>query len=116
MNRQEAIQEQIDHIMDTFDFKACILMLKALIEDGHGYPESWVEDGEIIEYEMRATARRCMKYAATDGQSGVSYFTSYLKEGEDHEGPWVKIDLYFGERNYGDGTSYEKTTTTTTVS
>lgn len=112
MNRQEAIQEQIDTILDNFDFKACEVMLKAMVQCDHSYPENWVEDGEIVESEMRATARRCMKDSVIDGYAGISYFTSYFSEGEDDDGPWVKIDLYFGERTYHDGTSYEKTTTT----
>lgn len=112
MNRQEAIQEQIDDIMDMFDFRACCQMLEALIKAGRSYPEDWVDGEDVPEYILRQAARACMKEAVKEGYAGHSYFNAYFNEGEDDNGPWVKIDLYFGERTYNDGTSYEKTTTT----
>lgn len=115
MNRQEAIQKQIDEIMDTFDFQAVLKVLEAYKAVGRGYPSSWVDYGEFKEYLIRSAARECMKQAAIHGFAGHSYFSSYLHEGKDHEGPWVKIELYFGDRTYNDGISYEKTTTTTAI-
>lgn len=113
MNRQEAIQQQIDHIMDMFDFQSCCRILKSLIESGRGYPKDWVDcdvvnGDEPKEYLLRQAARDCMKAAVKEGYAGHSYFSAYFNEGEDDDGPWVKIDLLFGDRSYNDGTSYEK--------
>lgn len=113
MNKQEAIQQQIDEIMDIFDFQAAVKTLEAYKSLDRGYPADWFDDGEFKEYMIRQAARECMKQAVDHGFAGHSYFSSYFHEGEDHEGPWVKIDLYFGDRTYNDGTSYEETATTT---
>jgi hypothetical protein len=108
MNRQEAIQNQIDDIMDTFDFRGCAAMLEALAGCGRPYPESWRDNGEFHEYLLRAAARDCMKAAVKHGYAGHSYFEARLEEGEDDDGPWVRMHFNFGDRNYNDGVSYEK--------
>jgi hypothetical protein len=108
MNRQEAIQSQIDSIMDIFDFQAVLKVLDVYKLTDRGYPEDWMDNGEFQEYLVRQEARECMKKAAKDGSAGISYFSAVLVEGEDDDGPWVKMDLYFGERTYQDGVSYEK--------
>ena len=108
MNRQEAIQSQIDEIMDMFDFQSVLKVLDGYKSMGRGYPEDWMDEGEFREYLVRQDARECMKKAAQEGFAGISYFSAILNEGEDNDGPWVKMDLYFGERTYQDGTSYEK--------
>jgi hypothetical protein len=115
MNRQEAIQSQIDEIMDSFDFKTAIKVLEVYKSMERGYPEDWFMDGEFFEPAVRAAARDCMKAAVKDEYAGHSYFEARLTEGEDEEGPWVRICLNFGLRSYNDGVSYEKTTTTTPV-
>lgn len=108
MNRQEAIQSQIDEIMDIFDFQAVLKVLDVYKSIDRGYPEAWIDGGEFQEYLVRQEARNCMKRAAKDGSAGISYFNAVLVEGEYDDGPWVKMDLYFGERTYNDGVSYEK--------
>lgn len=113
MNRQEAIQDQIDQILDMFDFQSALKALEVYKSSGCGYSKDWECDGEFQEYLLRKAARDCMKASIKEGYAGHSYFTSYFHEGEDEDGPWVKIDLLFGDRSYNDGTSYEKTTTTT---
>lgn len=94
--------------MDTFDFQACISMLYVYKKLGRGYPTSWEDGGDFQEYLVRMAARECMKQAAIHGFAGHSYFSSFLTEGEDQDGPWVKLELFFGNRTYEDGTSYEK--------
>ena len=113
MNKQEAINEQIAEIMDLFDFKEVLAVLEVYKSLGRGYPTSWTDGGEFKEYLVRQAARECMKQAAIHGFAGHSYFSSYCNEGEDRDGPWVKLDLFFGDKTYNDGTTYEKTTTTT---
>lgn len=113
MNRQEAINEQIAEIMDLFDFKAVLAVLEVYKSLDRGYPTSWTDNGEFKEYLVRQAARECMKQAVIHGFAGHSYFSSFFTEGEDHEGPWVKVELFLGDRTYNDGTSYEKTTTIT---
>ena len=108
MNRQEAIEQQINDIMDMFDFRACCHMLEALIKIKRAYPKDWADGEEVPEYCLRQAARECMKQAVIHGYAGHSYFSARLDEGEDQEGQWLKIELSFGERTYNDGTSYEK--------
>jgi hypothetical protein len=115
MNRQEAIQLQIDSIMDSFDFQMVIKVMEFYKSMNRPYPTDWFEDEEFSEPAIRADARECMKSAAKHGYAGRSYFEARLEEGEDHDGPWVKISFNFGDRSYNDGVSYEKTTTTTPV-
>jgi hypothetical protein len=115
MNRQEAIQSQIDDIMDSFDFQCAMKVLEAYKSMERGYPSDWFMDGEPFEPAIRAAARDCMKAAVKEGYAGHSYFEARFVEGEDDGGPWVKICFSFGLHSYNDGTSYEKTATTTTA-
>jgi len=108
MNRQEAIQSQIDEIMDMFDFQSVLKVLDVYKSMDRGYPEDWMDEGEFKEYLIRQDARECLKKAAKNGSSGISYFSGVLNEGDDYNGPWGKMDLYFGERTYQDGVNYEK--------
>lgn len=106
MTKQEAIQEQIDEIMDTFAF-----------EDVHRWMEhdGWVwgspgSDGVPDLTEIKRSARKRLKEAAECGYSCTGGFTARLHEGEDEEGPWVNLELTFGYISLHDGTSYTKTT------
>jgi hypothetical protein len=112
MNRQEAIQLQIDSIMDTFDFQMVVKVMEFFKSMDRPYPTDWFVDEEFCEPAIRADARECMKSAVKEGYAGRSYFEARFTEGEDHDGPWVKIEFNFGDRSYNDGASYEKTTTT----
>jgi hypothetical protein len=107
MNKQEAIQQQIDKIMDTFDFALCVQSVNLYKNWGDGYPRHWMEDGEFQEGLLRQTARDCMKTAAIHGYCGHSYFSSFCYEGIDDGGPWIKIELFFGRRTHNDGVNYE---------
>ena len=115
MNRQEAITQQIDEVMDTFDFQSAMKVLEVYKSMERGYPADWFLDDEPFEPAIRADARECMKEAVKHGYAGRSYFEARFKEGEDNEGPWVRVHLNFGDRSYNDGVSYEKTTTTTPI-
>ena len=115
MNRQEAIQSQIDDIMDSFDFQSAMEVMKVYKSMERGYPKDWFDGDEPFEPAIRADARECMKEAAKRSYAGRSYFEARFEEGEDHDGPWVRMYLNFGDRSYNDGVSYEKTTTTAPV-
>lgn len=108
MNRQEAITQQIDEIMDSFDFQCVMKVMEVYKSMDRGYPSDWFMDGEFFEPAMRAAARECMKAAVKEGYAGHSYFEARFTEGEDDEGPWVRISFSFGDRSYNDGVSYEK--------
>jgi hypothetical protein len=115
MNRQEAIQNQFDDILDSFDFQSVMKSLELYKALERGYPADWFLDDKPFEPAIRAAARDCMKAAVKESYAGHSYFESRFTEGEDEEGPWVRICLNFGLRSYNDGVSYEKTTTTTPI-
>ena len=115
MNRQEAIQQQIDEIMDSFDFKTAMKVVEVYKSMERGYPCDWFLDDEPFEPAIRAAARDCMKAAVKDKYAGHSYFEARFTEGKDNDGPWVRISFNFGDRSYNDGVSYEKTTTTTPI-
>ena len=106
MTRDQAVQEQIDYIMDTFDFHHV-----AEVYDRMGY--TWYggsgESHSPDQYEIRQEARKMLREAA-DRREGS--FTGRLmvvyKEGTDADGPWLKLALYFAPMDAGeDGTSYD---------
>ena len=105
MTRQEAIQHQIDDIMDTFDFEEVhSWMVHSNWTWGNMDGQSRVPDI----YEIRQSARERLKQAAATGYSCTGGFTAELTENEDENGPWLKLDLHFGLRTINDGTSYKK--------
>ena len=117
MNKQEAIQSQIDEIMDNFDFRACCTILSALAKEGHTFPAEWVwqehEDGttEFFESVIRKDIRQFLKRAARDNTSiGTAHFTAKYTEGvdEDTGEPFVWLSLQFGISSDNDGTSYHE--------
>jgi len=108
MNRQEAIQLQVDEILDSFDFQCAMKVLEVYKSMERGYPADWFLDDEPFEPAIRADAREYMKEAVKHGYAGRSYFEARFEEGEDDDGPWVKICFSFGIHSYNDGTSYEK--------
>lgn len=59
-------------------------------------------------YEIRAEARTRLKQAAKTGFACTGGFTAICEDGEDENGPWVKLDLAFGLISINDGTSYTK--------
>ena len=97
MTKQEAIQEQIDEIMDSFDFEKAQKIMEALNWE-------WYEKGIPDIYSLRAEARKQLKSAAkVKGVSGSVGLTAHYTEGKS----WVRLDLYFGLDSINDGTEYE---------
>lgn len=101
MTKQEAIQEQIDNIMDSFDFRRVKSIMGFLKWKWHD------EESPPDEYEIRAYARHCLKQAAKNEGYGSGGFQAYKVEGRDKNGPWVRLHLSFGLETFEDATSYE---------
>jgi hypothetical protein len=105
MTREEAIQEQIDEIMDSFDFEGVQGMMRAV-------NWTWLCEGESLKnkvpelYDIKKSARQRMREAAKHGYSSTGGFTARLIENEDESGPWLLIDLQFGPQSLMDGTTY----------
>jgi len=104
MTKQEALQEQIDDIMDSFEFEDVHNWMKH-VGWGWGVPGS--TEMEIPDlYEIKRAARQRLKEAAAHGFSSTGGFTAERHEGKDENGPWVTLDLHFGYHTHNDGTSY----------
>lgn len=108
MTKQEAIQEQIDQIMDTFDFAEVKRCMKAV-----GW--TWDSDEPPDEMELRRKARELLKQCATEGSksrctcsTSNGGFTAMYVEEEGKEGKWLRMDLYFGYLSLNDGTLYDR--------
>jgi hypothetical protein len=100
MTKQEAIQEQIDEIMDSFDFERVQKIMEAL-------NWQWHEEGVPDIYTLRTEARKHLKQAAAiGGTSGSGGFTAIYMEGK-VEKPWLRLELHFGIDSINDGTEYE---------
>lgn len=105
MTKQEAIQEQIDEIMDSFEF-----------EDVHKWMETtewaWGQlDGssEIPDlYQIKSQARKMLKEAAKDGFYSTGGFTAERFEGVENGKPWITLRLQFGYSSMNDGTLYDE--------
>jgi len=97
MTKQEAIQEQIDEIMDSFDFEKVNKIMEAIDWE-------WNEEGVPDIYSLRTAARKHLKEAAEfKGASSSGGFTANYTESKS----WVRLELYFGLDSFTDGTEYE---------
>jgi len=105
MTRIEVINNQIDEIMDTFDFEEVRKVMTFLDwewADCNGVPE---------DYELRKSARKTMKHLIRFEDGGASSsggFTATLKQGVSGSGKWLRVDLAFCvEQTLLDGEDYE---------
>ena len=97
MTKQEAIQEQIDEIMDSFDFEKAQKIMEFLNWE-------WNDEGVPDIYSLRTSARKHLKTAAEiNGSSSSGGLTANYTE---HK-TWVRLELYFGLDSINDGTEYE---------
>jgi len=100
MTKEQALQEQMDEIMDSFEFDKVASVMQHLNWE-------WKDAGVPDEYEIRQSARRTMKSAIEcNGTAGSGGFTAVVTDNEE-EG-WVRLDLYFGFDTVNDGVDYEK--------
>lgn len=106
MTRQEAIQEQIDEIMDDFDFDKVHEIMTALnwtwvtSENKNYPPDIW---------EIKKSARSHLKNAVKHGGSASGGFrTTFHDEVDIDTGkPFVMLSLQFGLDYFPDGTEYD---------
>jgi len=97
MTKQEAIQEQIDEIMDSFEFEKVHKIMKVLNWE-------WHEQGVPDIYLLRTAARKHLKSAAEiNGTSSSGGLTANYTE---HK-TWLRLELHFGLDSTPDGTEYE---------
>ena len=101
MTKEQALQEQMDDIMDSFEFDKVASVMQHLDwkwKSSNGVPD---------EYEIRKSARQTMKSAIEcNGTSGTGGFTAIVDDNPE-EG-WVRLDLHFGFSTINDGVEYEK--------
>jgi hypothetical protein len=99
MTKQEAIQEQIDEIMDSFDFQKVHKIMEAI-------NWRWHEEGVPDVYSLRTLARKHLKEAVEiKGAISSGGFTAAYTENKE---PWVRLELYFGVDLVNDPTNYNE--------
>lgn len=103
MTREQAIQVQIDEIMDNFDFRTVAETMAHL---------NWVwcgSDKPPSESDIRAKARAIMRKLSTR-KTPASYFSGgfLINLSENTSEGWVRIELNFVLADWPlDGTSYD---------
>jgi hypothetical protein len=115
MTKQEAIQEQIDEIIDNLDLDAIVAVLDLLKSRGRGFPSDWFDMGSFSPYLIRRDIRQNLKAIAAHPNKfkteTKSYFTYTKREAidEDDNRPFIWLNLAFEtERTFHDGTSNTK--------
>lgn len=106
MTRDEAVQKQIDEIMDSFEFDRVLKIMKALqwmwgFGESEHYPDEW---------ELRKSARERLREAAKNhGSSETGGFLArcYYGIDKDDSKPFVRLSLNFGLGTCNDGESYD---------
>jgi hypothetical protein len=102
MTRKEVLENQLDEIMDSFDFYQVGKMMSAT---------DWIwarsENGVPDQYELRQEARRLMKQAIAGEDCATGGFRAWVTDGNDKDGPWTKINLSFGIDTIHDGESHD---------
>ena len=100
MTKEQALQNQMDEIMDSFEFDEVLSVMQHL-------NWKWKSSGGIPDkYEIRKMARQVMKYAIEcNGWAGTGGFRATIDDNED-EG-WVRLNLYFGFSTFHDGVEYK---------
>jgi hypothetical protein len=102
MTRQEVLNNQMDEIMDTFDFDKVNKMMCA-VDWKWATTENEVPD----QYELRKSARRLMKQAIAGEDCATGGFRAWVIDGKDNNGPWTRLNLMFGEDIMLDGETHE---------
>lgn len=104
MTRDEAVQKQIDEIMDWFDFARVHTVMTSLQWEWVGIV------GVPSEPQIRAHARQGLVQAADRRCSGATGgFCAEYREGTDPLGSWVNLSLSFVVESWdSDGLNYEE--------
>ena len=102
MTRQEVLTNQLDEIMDSFDFGQVQKMMSAT---------DWIwvrsENGVPDQRELRQEARILMKQAIAGEDCATGGFRACVTDGTDKDGPWTKLNLSFGIDTIHDGETHE---------
>jgi hypothetical protein len=104
MNREDAIQAQIDEVMDSFDFASVEKIMIAL--DWQWATGEGMKKEIPDQYEIRKSARKRMQRAAEVGYCTSGGFSARLIEGVEDEQAWLLMDLKFGIESFQDTTDY----------
>jgi hypothetical protein len=102
MTREEVLNNQMDEIMDSFDFDKVNKMMCA-VDWKWATTENEVPD----QYELRKSARRLMKQAIAGEDCATGGFRAWVTDGTDRDGAWAKLNLSFGIDTIHDGESHE---------
>ena len=108
MTKQDAIQKQIDHIMDTFEFGDIIKMMEAT--------EWMYRDVDLNlfspdETELRQSARKLLQNVCNDPSIttlATGGFHVTYTDGVDFNKPWVRLELMWGIDTFNDGEYYDE--------
>lgn len=112
MNKEQAIQQQIDECMDSFNFAFCCAVLSFIKKTGKGYPQDWYLDGSFYEPTLRQEARQLLWRVARGDQASemASYLRASKTKGIDEQSgkPWILLTLSFvaEEASMHDGIEY----------
>ena len=104
MTKKEVLNNQVDEIMDSFDFHRVASVMEHL---------NWIWNGSKTppdEYEIRKEARSIMRVAIKSGESvSTGGFIARLISGEENGEKWARIDLVFAiEQTFGEGEAYDE--------
>ena len=102
MTRQDVLNNQMDEIMDSFDFRKVSKMMEAV-----DWKWATTEGDVPDEYELRKEARRLIKQAIAGEDCATGGFRAWVTDGRDDNGPWTRLNLTFGEDIMLDGENHE---------
>jgi hypothetical protein len=104
MTKKEVLNNQVDEIMDSFDFRKVESVMQHL---------NWMwKDSKTTpdEYEIRREARSLMRLAIKQDESvSAAGFIVTLLSGEENGEKWAGIDLAFAvDQTFNEGEVYDK--------
>jgi hypothetical protein len=107
MTRNQVIANQIEEIMDEFDFHECLTIFEKQEWSYHDAPAS-----EMSVAVLRRTARMLLQSVSIRPLDGISYagtgrFRAYMTENIKEK--WLRLELLFVPEQWGieDGGNYE---------
>ncbi len=104
MTKKEVLNNQVDEIMDSFDFRKVESVMQHL---------NWIwKDSKTTpdEYEIRQEARSLMRMAIKQDESvSTGGFIVNLISGEENVEKWARIDLAFAvDQTFNEGEVYDE--------
>jgi hypothetical protein len=103
MKRKKVLKNQLNEIMDSFDFDQVHKIMSAL-----NWKWAYADRGGVPDQsEIRKEARRLMKQAIAGDDCATGGFHAWVVDGKDKDGPWTKLNLSFGLDTIHDGESHD---------